>query len=262
MVSEDEQEQEPTAAVTSEPEPTTLVVSEKEEKQFDGVVSAIYDTYGLIDGEIYFSADCLETGLMPDEGSSVHVVAQRKHGMGGWLAVSVTPVNSSDPWSSEPVTLIEEDAQPDSQITVGAVTAINGPSGVINNSVEFELSSIQDDYVPCVGDWVKVHLHSDSGTWHAETVEPLRVRHFEGRVVSMNYRGFGFIEQDIYFTSNVCGGGYVPRRSDVVRGRAVETSGRSVWRAIQVEPLQRVAPKYVHLLSEIILSYVNCNRRN
>lgn len=60
-----------------------------EEKEFDGIVTSLHSTYGLINNEIFFTSDCVRDGPMPKVGTAVHVVTWRKGSVGGWRAKKV-----------------------------------------------------------------------------------------------------------------------------------------------------------------------------
>lgn len=84
-----------------------------EEKEFDGVVTSLHSTYGLINNEIFFTADCVQDGSMPKVGTSVHVVTWRKGSVGGWRAKKVLTRLVKDSFD-DPAAAAESDEEEDS----------------------------------------------------------------------------------------------------------------------------------------------------
>jgi len=73
-------------------------VDELEVREYDGTVTSLHSTYGLIDKEIFFTNDVVQGGVMPQVGERVRVKAQRPHGVGGWRAQYINKINIDISW--------------------------------------------------------------------------------------------------------------------------------------------------------------------
>lgn len=220
-----------------------------ERKEYRGKVTSLHGSYGLVDGEIYFNFDDVADGFMPKVGASVIVTARRKHGMGGWRAEKVTVQHNTEDWDEPtdqtaeiniPDHIAEEAEQKQDDFIVGKITGIRGDQGIINDSIQFYLADIVD-YIPNTDDWVTAKVVYDDTANEAPVatqIKPLREKEYEGTINAVN-QGFGYIDQDIYFTFNACVENYRPRRGDTVCGKAIESvRGRSTWRATSVDILR------------------------
>ena len=209
-----------------------------EEKEMEGVITSISNDYGMIDGEIYFTMDVLDGNIRKQEGTKVHVVAERQHAFGGWKATKITPVNKlSDSWNAFEEAAENSEPAISYQTKIGIVTAINRESGTIDNTIRFSLSDTKDEFAPFVGDVVKSVIETDASTntMTAQNVEPVRVKEFEG-VVTLIGQGSGTIDDNIHYTLGACRPGTYMRKGDAVVGCAVESSrGKNAWRAVWVE---------------------------
>ncbi len=230
----------------------------KEEKSFNGSITALYTGYGLVNNDVYFDFNVVQGGMLPKVGDRVHVLAERKHGAAGWKAVEVSSV---DKWedtqcafdSNEETSLKEEHIEnkgstnEKTENIVGLVTKFEGDQGMINNVIPFNLQHTLSEYMPYRGDWVKAQAvySAERGSKHAINIEPLRQKSFQGQVEKV-LQGFGFISSthvnsDVYFTFSALYEGYIPRRGDKVNVVAIEVSGtKSQWRAIRIEPTYQI----------------------
>lgn len=76
---------------------------EREWREFDGVVTSLHSSYGLIDFEVFFTHDVVSDGVMPQLGDKVHVKASREHKVGGWKADLVQRLTTKL-WDDDDVT--------------------------------------------------------------------------------------------------------------------------------------------------------------
>ena len=212
-------------------------------RQFEGKISHVFSSHGLIDSEIYFSFDDVVGENKPSLGDPVSVVASQEYKGGGWLANQVTVTSD---WSDNDNGIDDDD---DNDINldatcpaevVGKVTHYRDFKGYINDNISLDLNNCDHgDYIPAVGDWVKtvVSYSGDEKTdIKAEKVEPLRVNETEG-IVTAFQGDHGYIAGEVFFTPVACRNHYVPRKWDPVSYKAVESAqGRCVWRAITIQP--------------------------
>ncbi|KAL8585612.1 hypothetical protein ACOMHN_067057 [Nucella lapillus] len=227
------------------------------EMRASGTVSQVFSGHGLIDGHIYFSDQTVHTDKPLRVGDKVSVVARQQFTNGGWTADSVTMVEGSERWWDEGG---EEEAPVVPTGEVGRVTRFRDGEGFINGTIAFHLSACREGYRPCVGDWVSVELDTgdDPGDGddkrgddedkqgagnredgNDDEVSPVRERCFEGRVSAV-MGDHGYVDGEVFFRRNVCVGGCWPRRGQVVRGGAVESSqGHCSWRAVFLAPTSR-----------------------
>lgn len=221
-------------------------------RSITGSVTQMCSSYGLIDSSVYFAVDAVVGGVQVREGDNVRVTASRQHSDAGWRADRVELI-AEEKWRRNPHSSRrkeelkqEGDGSRDSllrQSIVGTVTKLSRyGGGVINgDAAVFSQDVVVKGYVSCLGDWVKADIQCVSDTddeqqWTATRVQPLRVRTFEGRVRAL-FGAYGFIDEDIYFSSKVCGSHYQPKAGDMVRVTAIECSYKqSNWRALRVEP--------------------------
>ncbi|KAK7476009.1 hypothetical protein BaRGS_00032716 [Batillaria attramentaria] len=240
----------------------TAIVDEQEKNSesstafFKGKVTQVFCGHGLIDGEVYFSADSVCEGGVLQVGDQVNVVARQQHREGGWIAETVTVVHSS--WEED------EEKPVVSTGEVGRVTQFRGGEGVINKNIFFDISSCLEGYRPHPGDWVTVELEADEEDdetkkepeadgfedypsekqLYAAKVAPLREWSFEG-VISAAMADHGYIDEEVYFRIEACMNGYRPRKWDRVRVAAIEsTQGKCSWRAVGVFPLSSDSASY------------------
>lgn len=83
---------------------------QREWKEFDGLVTSLHSSYGLIDNEVYFTHDVVTDGVLPKVGDTVHVKASRRHQVAGWKAECVSRVETSRSWDNDWEEDEEEDA--------------------------------------------------------------------------------------------------------------------------------------------------------
>ena len=245
---------------------------EKEVKYESGKVTSIHNGYGLINKDVYFEFKTVSGGTKPRVGDDVNMTVCRSDENSGWRATSVTVCHSSSSeWTDRdkggtgiktPVIIepslstplhsngIKKDTNssqmdekgspttPRQEATVGIVSRTSKDSGFLNDTIPFNFSDVRHGYTPYQGDWVKADVVTDPSTDEVFAINicPLREQCFDGQVNSLQ-QGFGYIDQEIYFTFSACAKGFVPVRGQRVTGTAIEyTRGRSAWRATSVEP--------------------------
>lgn len=221
-------------------------LGEKWEKRITGKVTSLHQGYGLIDEEIYFSFNLFGNNDIPKIGTTVDVQAKKKHEEAGWKAILVTPHKNEaeTSWDDSPDHVVKNGdgicanlSNATKENLISQVIKLQNNVGSLSNNLTFDLDSVSAGYYPAKGDWVTVDatLNPESGSRLVELVKPLREKAFEGEISSL-HAGFGYINDDIYFTTNTCGK-YVPKRNDLVIGHCIEsTRGRSNWRALEVSP--------------------------
>jgi hypothetical protein len=123
---------------------------------FTGKVTQVFHNHGLIDGEVYFSAEAVCSINPIQAGDTVNVVARQQNKDGGWVAESVSVIEST--WEDE-----EEAAPIVPTGEVGKITQFRARDGegVINKNILFDVSMCREGYKPCAGDWVTVELDLD-----------------------------------------------------------------------------------------------------
>ena len=213
-------------------------------RQFDGKITHVFSSHGLIDNEVYFSFDDVIGSNKPSLGDNVGVVAVQEYSEGGWHANQVTLALSWD--DSEDDDFDEDNDSDDCQQpaeVVGKVTRFKDAIGYINDNIYFDLSDCDhEDYVPATGDWVKTVVtygDEDKADIRAKKLEPLRVTETEG-VVTAFQGDHGYIDGEVFFTPEACCDGFVPRKWDPVSYKALESvQGRCTWRAISIQPSTR-----------------------
>ena len=198
-------------------------------KALFGRVTQVYDRSGVIDSDVYFSFDVVLGGLKPSVGTDVHAEASRETVTCGWQATQVQIITSEWDANEDSITMETENL-------IGMITKITGDLGTVNHDIIFPLSCLRYNYHACKGDWVKVYLEKCAGgDAEVKGVMPLRERHFTGTVSGVA-PGYGFIDDDVYFTSGACLRNYRPQKGDLVCVTAIESQqGRVNWRATKME---------------------------
>lgn len=204
-------------------------------KDLFGKVTRLYDGSGVIEGDVYFTSDCVVGGIRPEVGTEVHVEASRDSETAGWKATRVQVMKE---WKLDDA----KNPASSAETFIGIITNIDQDSGVVDEDVTFKLSCVRFGYAPYQGDWVKLDLErSCDGTSEVRGVMPLREKTFTGTLTYVS-SGFGYIDEDVFFTCGVCPRGYRPCRGDAVKVTAIESQQRkAIWRAIKVEP-KRATP--------------------
>ncbi|OWF48746.1 RNA helicase Mov10l1-like [Mizuhopecten yessoensis] len=207
-------------------------------KSIDGKVTHLYNTHGLIDNEIYFSFDAIQGDQNPVRGDHVTGVAKQQHTDGGWHADQV--ILCSDFWDQEGNYVEEVDhSEPDA--VVGVVTHFKGTEGYISDYIHFTFQKNdvgENNFFPCNGDYVTADIaKNDAGQTEGRNIQPVRVEERDGQVTGA-LQNHGYIEGEVFFSYDVCKGGWRPKQWDKVKVVAVESvQGRNNWRAISVEPV-------------------------
>lgn len=204
-------------------------------KDLFGKVTRLYDGSGVIEEDVYFTFDCIIGGVRPELGMEVFVEASREAETSGWKATRVQVMKE---WNLDDA----KSASCSAETFIGTITNVTRDSGVVDNEITFQMSCVRFGYLPFQGDWVKLDLERAlDGQTEVRGVMLLREKNFTGTVTYMS-SGFGYIDQEVFFTIGVCPRGFRPRRGDVVKVTAIESQQRSaVWRAIKVEP-KRATP--------------------
>jgi len=214
---------------------------------FRGCVTEVDGACGMIEDQVYFNSESLNDTAMPIVGTTVDVVAERKHGIAGWRAVTVSIVTQIGPevpdWDNENagVESLTESANGSQHFTALVTKELRG-GGILDGRFEFDKSDVSyDGYYPCRGDWV-IAIQSPFGSMGktmATDIRPLRVRHFEGVINAVKHSSHGYIDGNVYFAWNACVG-FKPTRFDQVYGEAVETDHKTCqWRAFTVQKVSR-----------------------
>lgn len=193
-----------------------------------GKVTRLYDGAGVIDGEVYFTFDVIVGSSHLEIGIDVHFEAARENDNSGWKA---TRVRRFKEWGT-----FQENGEIENAI--GFATAVKGDILELNNGMSFNMSVLKhQSYSPCKGDWVKVELERfTDDSLEIRGVKPLREKNLSGKVNSV-FPGYGYINEEVYFTFGACVRGYRPCRGDDVQVTAVESAqGKCKWRAVHVEP--------------------------
>ncbi|XP_060593732.1 RNA helicase Mov10l1-like isoform X2 [Ruditapes philippinarum] len=206
-------------------------------REYEGKITHIFSSHGLIDNEVYFSFDDVLGGVKPNLNDVVTVVAAQHHSEGGWHAEQVSVVEN---WEDQDYEVAEVTQAP-SEI-VGHVGDFNGKTGYIGN-VYFDLSECKcEDFKPAKGDLVKVCVvYPDGDTFSpvASEIQALRVKEADG-VISGEKGDHGYIDGEVFYLSDVIVNDYIPRKWDPVHYKAVESlQGRSSWRAVFIEPSEK-----------------------
>ncbi|XP_062571202.1 RNA helicase Mov10l1-like [Saccostrea cucullata] len=197
-------------------------------KSSHGKVTHIYNDYGLIDGEIFFTFQTVLSEKRLGLGEEVSYVAKRETLGSGWRATQVALTTSWD---------FDEDDKEDKSM-VGIIEKFNGEFGTINGQIQFSVSAVTlENYVPCVGDYVTVDVMRVSGLLEASNIKPLRMFEKEGQISAVQ-KDHGYIDGDTFFTLAACCDGFSPRKWDRVQTVVIESAqGQCSWRAISIKPV-------------------------
>ena len=197
-------------------------------KSSHGRVTHIYQDYGLIDGEVFFTVKEVLSEKTLKLGEEINYVAKRENLSSGWMATSVSMATT---WE------IDEDGVQDKSM-VGIVETFNGELGTINGHIQFSLEGVcSEDYFPGVGDYVTLEVRRVRGVLEGHGVRPLRRFQKEGQVSAVQ-QDHGYIDGDTFFPLSVCCEKYSPRKWDRVQTTVVESAqGKCSWRALSVRPV-------------------------
>lgn len=196
-----------------------IVDSEEERREFEGIVTHVFSTNGLVDNEVYFSFEQVQ-GDNPKVNDKVHVRAVRHHSQGGWHAEQVV-IEAN--WEETDGSDLEDDVWRPGEL-VGMVThsSIECPEGYVNDDLYYNLEDCcHGDFIPHKGDWVKVSISYD-GEDRLErkvtAIQPLRVMDTEG-VVSGAMGDHGYIDGEVFYTTTALQNGFIPKKWEAVHYR-------------------------------------------
>ncbi|KAI8771706.1 helicase Mov10l1, partial [Biomphalaria glabrata] len=222
-------------------------------RSVSGKVTHVFHGHGLIDKDIYFSKADLPTDVKLEVGDEVLVKAVQYSQDGGWYAESVTVISQT--WENEEK--IDEGIDVNilrDKVVLGKVTSFQGRSGKINDTIDFNVESCKDGFVPMKGDWVSAYIQMDAveengvkDEWDSSPsligkkalgIRPTRQFDIEGTVTALR-DNHGYVNEEIFFDKSVCVNGFWPRKNAPVKVIAIESSvgRRCEKRAISLVPL-------------------------
>ncbi|XP_012556830.2 uncharacterized protein LOC100201712 isoform X1 [Hydra vulgaris] len=204
---------------------------------FEGVVTSYFNNRGLINNEIYFTQNVVLGNEQPKVGDNVSVEATRLHSDGGWIAKRVQILNL---WGS----VFDDNAnKPEKELYVGSVTSVDNNKVTLFVNSEFYLTprKFKIGYKPFIGDWVQIEVWRQSiesnfliSDENVICVSPLREKRVHGTVTEL-LRGYGFINETLYFSFSVCERGVYLNIGDSVVADIIESKQRrDEWRATYV----------------------------
>ena len=190
--------------------------SKEEKKEFEGTVTHVYDSNGLVDNEVYFSFDQVVGGDRLCVNDRVQVRAVRHHTEGGWHAEQVVIVTE---WEDDEEAI---DIWKPAEI-VGTITHTDVNTGYVNSNIFYNLNEcVHNDFIPYKGDWVKVSVTYGTGDEKAVITatkfEPLRMKDTEG-IVSAAMTDHGYIDEEVFYTSEALSDGFTPGKWEAVHYR-------------------------------------------
>lgn len=208
-------------------------------RHFDGNITHVFSSHGLIDNEVYFSFSELIGESEPSPGDRVAVVAVQEYKGGGWLASQVTLTSTWSDSDDEDDNECEDFTTKKPAEVVGRVIKYRDGKGYITDNIYLDLSQCDHgEYTPAVGDWVKTvvsYNDDDEIDKRVERIEPLRVSETEG-VITAFQGDHGYIDGEVFFTPEACVDHYIPKKWDPVSYKAIESiQGRCTWRAISLQ---------------------------
>ena len=215
---------------------TTEKKNENDYSSFDGVVTSYFNNRGLINNEIYFSQNVVIGNEQPKIGDNVSVEATRLHSEGGWVAKKVQILNLWDTDSDKTV------KKPEKETFVGSVTLVDNSrvTVFINSDLVLTSRKFKTGYKPFCGDWVQIEVwgqydSNESAFLISEEnvicVSPLREKKVHGTITEL-LKGYGFINETIYFSFAVCERGVILNIGDSVIADIIESKQRrGDWRA-------------------------------
>ncbi|XP_076313417.1 RNA helicase Mov10l1-like isoform X2 [Tachypleus tridentatus] len=231
---------------------------EREKISLHGKVTHIRksDSYGLINGHIYFKFESVIGAAQPKIGNIVSISASRNKKEDSWCADSVQVLSES--WDFDDtkekcdklITKCAAEANRDDhrilhspgngqyQSVLAVVTSMNGKHGILNETTKFTLQNIAVDFKPFPGDWVVADIVTceDSETVSVLRIKPLRQNSTVGKVSSVQHDG-GIVDGEIVYFYSACDIKYHPQRGDSVIVKAIESDqGRFQWRALSINP--------------------------
>lgn len=114
--------------------------------------------------------------------------------------------------------------------------------------ISFSLDEVHSEFVPLVGDWVKVRcivrvddtvVDYSGDVLEVDQISPLRSKLTTGIVTYYDVKsGFGTVDNNVGFNKTNCEPGYIPRTGDKVITDCIESDqGKHTWRSLSVVPL-------------------------
>ncbi|EZA47489.1 hypothetical protein DMN91_005067 [Ooceraea biroi] len=154
---------------------------------------------------------------------------------------------------------------------IARVTKREGRIAIVEpNNVRIDLSKVQSDFIPLIGDWLilesLVELSNSSTDLSGEILEVDRIKPLRSKldvgVISKYDLDVGIIDRQIIFHKQACEPGYIPCIGDKVVSDSIESDqGQYTWRSITVVPLNQAANKSSRLpaISNLHLALSNTN---
>ncbi|XP_017797933.1 PREDICTED: probable RNA helicase armi [Habropoda laboriosa] len=126
------------------------------------------------------------------------------------------------------------------------------------NNISVDLNTVQSEFIPVIGDWLKleskVEINENSDNLNEEIsevkkIEPLRSKLDIGTISSYDpIKEIGIIGKDTVFNKRICDSGYIPCVGDKVISDSIESDqGIYTWRSLTVAPILQISGKETKL---------------
>lgn len=240
-------------------EENTDVITEKEEKLDEA--GCYYKTGCItqVTSDCIFIDDCLMYEKNDDSfnnlkiGDKIQYMAFLRDSDKEIIVKKIISVIDDQSWDN--VYINSEEVVHNQMISRSIIAKVTNREGRIAivepNNIHIDLSKIQSNFVPLIGDWLTleslVELNDDSTDLSGEILEvdkitPLRSKLDVGVISKYNYETeVGIIDKQIIFHKRVCEPGYIPRVGDKVVSDSIESDqGQYNWRSLIVVPLSEV----------------------
>ena len=264
--------------------------------QKEGIITELKDGYGRIDNEIYFSRDLkpkVSQGPLR-VGDYLRYRAKRKEEHQAWKAIEILWASKKDDtWMEDKAThkkyklpgdsvqirdyMEEADNSQESDDSRQHTREVAKVIAIVENSVQvaiqtqdreeklsFSLSQHPFPFALCVGDLICLEVKlegvslDDLSNLTIGSALPLRTQKADTAIITSwwNTQKKGIINNNIFFSPNVCHSGYSPRATDVVQVLAIECepnnwNRKCNWRAYKVTPSKSGGPKQLNIQSLI-----------
>ncbi|CAK9800689.1 RNA helicase Mov10l1 [Anthophora plagiata] len=165
-----------------------------------------------------------------------------------------------DSWSNE---VTDSQANVESQLltkcVIGKVVEHKNRLLVVEpNNISVDLNKVHSEFIPVIGDWVKLELkveinqNSDDlneKISEVKEIKPLRSKLDIGSVSSYDpIKESGTIGKNIVFSRRICDSGYIPCVGDKVVSDSIESDqGIYTWRSLTVAPIIEISGKETNL---------------